>query len=144
MSYYRELRLDELVTWLLEKNPVVRLTDAEALQLATALLDKFDMLTHSKTAQQWVGGIVVRIVAVTRRTGLVTMILVNTDVTMGDLEVICMDCEEQWSPDTEPPHCICDDPADDAWLLYVKDKEGTWVRLMLDSIDARHYKEKGN
>ncbi len=51
MAYYRELRLDELVTWLLEKNPVVRLTDAEALQLATALLDKFDMLTYSKTAQ---------------------------------------------------------------------------------------------
>ncbi len=51
MAYYRELRVDELVTWLLDKNPVVRLTDAEALALATALLDKFDMLTYSKTAQ---------------------------------------------------------------------------------------------
>ena len=51
MSYYREIRIDELVTWLLEKNPVVRLTDSEALQLATALLNKFDILGSSQTAQ---------------------------------------------------------------------------------------------
>ena len=56
------------------------------------------------------------------------------------LEVICLDCEEQWDPVNEVPHCICDDPEDDAWLLYIKDAQGTWVRLMLDSIDARHYK----
>ncbi len=61
-----------------------------------------------------------------------------------DLEVICLDCEEQWNPDMEPPHCICEDPADDAWLLYIKDENGTWVRLMLDSIDARHYKENNH
>lgn len=51
MSYYREIRLDELVTWLLEKNSVVKLTDNEALQLATALLEKFDVMGASKTAQ---------------------------------------------------------------------------------------------
>lgn len=51
MSYYREIRLDELVTWLLEKNPVVRLNDAEALQLASAILEKYDVMGTSTTAQ---------------------------------------------------------------------------------------------
>lgn len=51
MSYYREIRLDELVTWLLEKNSVVKLNDQEALALATAILDKYDVLGSSLTAQ---------------------------------------------------------------------------------------------
>lgn len=51
MSYYREIRLDELVTWLLEKNSAVKLNDNEALQLATAILEKFDVMGTSTTAQ---------------------------------------------------------------------------------------------
>lgn len=51
MSYYREIRLDELITWLLDKNPVVVLTDQEALQLASAILEKFDVMGTSQTAQ---------------------------------------------------------------------------------------------
>lgn len=51
MSYYREIRLDELVTWLLEKDSVIKLNDNEALRLASALLDKFDIMGSSNTAQ---------------------------------------------------------------------------------------------
>ena len=58
-----------------------------------------------------------------------------------DLEVICLDCEEQWNPDEEPPHCICEEPADDAWMLFIRDDNGTWVKSMLNAIDARHFKE---
>lgn len=60
---------------------------------------------------------------------------------MNQLEVMCLDCEEQWDPIQEAPHCICDDPADDAWMLYIRDKEGKWVRVTLEAIDARHSKE---
>jgi hypothetical protein len=58
-----------------------------------------------------------------------------------DLEVMCLDCEEQWNPDAEPPHCICDDPLDDAWMLFIKDEQGTWVRSTLDAIELRHFSE---
>lgn len=57
------------------------------------------------------------------------------------LEVMCLDCEEQWDPDSEPVHCICDDPADDAWMLFIKDDNGKWVKATMEAIDARHYKE---
>jgi glycine cleavage system H lipoate-binding protein len=59
---------------------------------------------------------------------------------MNELEVMCLDCEEQWDPIYEVPHCICDDPADDAWMLYIKDRNGSWVRVTLEAIDARHFK----
>lgn len=60
------------------------------------------------------------------------------------LEVMCLDCEEQWDPDAEPVHCICDDPADDAWMLFIKDDNGKWVKATMEAIDARHYKEMRN
>lgn len=56
----------------------------------------------------------------------------------NELLVICLDCEEQWDPDYEPSHCICDYPGDDAWALFVKDREGTWVRAMLEALKGRH------
>lgn len=37
-------------------------------------------------------------------------------------EVICIDCEEGWDIDREPVYCTCDDPADDAWILYIDGK----------------------
>lgn len=58
------------------------------------------------------------------------------------LEVMCLDCEEQWDPDYEPVHCICDDPAYDAWLLFIKDDEGKWVQSTQKVIDSRYYKEE--
>lgn len=57
------------------------------------------------------------------------------------LEVMCIDCEEQWNPGLEPIHCICDDPANDAWLLFIKDSKGKWVKITQKIIDSRHYKE---
>lgn len=56
----------------------------------------------------------------------------------NNLIVICLDCEEQWDPDYEPSHCVCDDPADDAWALYVKDDTGTWFKEMLRALEERH------
>lgn len=58
------------------------------------------------------------------------------------LEVMCIDCEEQWNPDMEPPHCICDDPVDDAWLLFIRDDQGKWIKSTQKIIDSRHYKEE--
>lgn len=53
MSYYRPVRVEELVAWLLEKGyaeeePGFGHVDAQAL--AEALTNKFDMLFESKTA----------------------------------------------------------------------------------------------
>lgn len=56
----------------------------------------------------------------------------------NNLLVVCLDCEEQWDPDYEPSHCICDDPGDDAWALFVKDDEGTWVRELLRTLKERY------
>jgi hypothetical protein len=56
-----------------------------------------------------------------------------------DLEVMCLDCEEQWDPDFDPPHCICDDPAEDAWLLFIRDAGGKWVKSTMNAIEARHF-----
>lgn len=57
---------------------------------------------------------------------------------MMDLEIICVDCEEQWLPNQEPVHCICDDPAPDAWLVFIRDSNGKWVRYMLKEMELRH------
>lgn len=54
------------------------------------------------------------------------------------LLVICVDCEEQWALDYEPDQCICDDPADDAWILFMKDAKGHWVRSMMKELKIRH------
>lgn len=54
------------------------------------------------------------------------------------LEVMCLDCEEQWDPDYEPSHCICDDTAEDAWLVFIKDTNGKWVKYTQKSIDDRY------
>lgn len=63
-------------------------------------------------------------------------------MTDSDLEVMCLDCEEQWRPLNEPVHCICEEPADDAWLLFIKDNKGKWIKTTLDAIDSRHFKER--
>lgn len=47
MSYYRPMRVDELVKWLVE-NEFVHELDAPAL--AEALVEKFDVLGYSSTA----------------------------------------------------------------------------------------------
>lgn len=60
-----------------------------------------------------------------------------------ELEVMCIDCEEQWNPDYQPPHCICDDPADDAWLLFIRDANGKWVKSTQKVIDER-YRKRNN
>lgn len=54
------------------------------------------------------------------------------------LEVMCLDCEEQWNPDSEPVHCICDDPKEDAWILFIRDSNGKWVKSLALEIDQRH------
>lgn len=59
------------------------------------------------------------------------------------LEIMCLDCEEQWDPDYQPSHCICDDPADDAWLLFIRDPQGKWVKSTQETINDRYYKEEG-
>lgn len=56
----------------------------------------------------------------------------------GDLQVMCIDCEERWMLDYDPTQCICDDPADDAWLLFVEDKKGKWILATEKVIDDRH------
>lgn len=38
-------------------------------------------------------------------------------------QVICIDCEEQWDPLNEDNRCLCNDPHEDAWILYV---DGEW------------------
>lgn len=50
MAYYREMRVDEISAWLLE-NQVVELTELEAVELAEAILDRFDIMGPSNTAQ---------------------------------------------------------------------------------------------
>lgn len=55
-----------------------------------------------------------------------------------EFEVVCLDCEEQWDPNYDPSSCICDDPADDAWMLFVRDDKGKWVKAMLDALEERH------
>lgn len=48
MSYYREIRIDELTKWLIE-NGVDGYTETTAEELAQRLLDRFDILTFSNT-----------------------------------------------------------------------------------------------
>lgn len=60
---------------------------------------------------------------------------------MSYLEVMCIDCEEQWNPVYEVPHCICEEPEDFSWILYARDKQGTWVKVMMDAMDEKYYKE---
>lgn len=53
MSYYREVRQDELVAWLLDKGYAEEESGyghASAEELASALLARFDVLGHSNTA----------------------------------------------------------------------------------------------
>lgn len=38
-------------------------------------------------------------------------------------QVICIDCEAQWNPNGSFSTCLCDDPRDDAWILY---EDGEW------------------
>lgn len=54
MSYYREVRHDELVAWLLEKGFAEETTGfghVSAADLATAILDRFDVMGPSNTSQ---------------------------------------------------------------------------------------------
>lgn len=51
---------------------------------------------------------------------------------------MCLDCEEQWNPDTQPSHCICDDPDNDAWILFIRDSNGKWVRALAEAVDTRY------
>lgn len=53
MSYYRPIRIDELTPWLADyiaKNNLINDDQIDAAALATAILDKYDVLGHSKTA----------------------------------------------------------------------------------------------
>lgn len=59
-------------------------------------------------------------------------------VPMQLFEVMCLDCEAQWDPNYQPHHCLCDDPADDAWMLFIRDAKGKWVRALAEAIDNRH------
>lgn len=36
--------------------------------------------------------------------------------------ITCIDCEEYWDPDMQPSHCLCDDPGDDAWILFTEEE----------------------
>lgn len=54
MSYYREVRLDELTAWLLEKGFAEEKSGyghVSAEELATAILDRFDVMGPATTAQ---------------------------------------------------------------------------------------------
>lgn len=35
------------------------------------------------------------------------------------LEIVCISCGENWDLDHEPTRCVCNDPVDGSWLLYV-------------------------
>jgi hypothetical protein len=54
------------------------------------------------------------------------------------LNVLCLDCEEQWEIDFEPTACICEDPAEDAWILFIRDSRGKWVKSLMTAIEDRH------
>lgn len=53
MAYYRPIRIDELTPWILEqvkKENLISDNQIDAKALATALLNKFDVLGYSQTA----------------------------------------------------------------------------------------------
>lgn len=54
MSYYREIRLDELTAWLLDKGFAEERSGyghVSAEELALAILEKFDVMGSANTAQ---------------------------------------------------------------------------------------------
>lgn len=57
---------------------------------------------------------------------------------LSEYEIMCLDCEEQWSPYNESIHCICENPAKDAWIVFIRDPGGKWVRTLADAIDMRY------
>lgn len=81
--------------------------------------------------------------AAVRMTDWATMISVVMDAMTRiynmQLEAMCLDCERMWNPDThQPPHCICDDPVDDAWTLFIRDNGGKWVKALAEAVDNRY------